>query len=67
MRSLSVALLAVSLLSTPSLAEERDDPPPPPELKVQMNMNTTNNTYTAVSNVLKTKHDTAKNSIGNVR
>lgn len=65
MRHRALALLAVSLMSTPVLAGEQDDPPPPPELQVQVNMNS--DVIGSVANVLKTRHDTAKNSIGNVR
>ena len=36
-------------------------------LKVQMSMQRENQVFTSVSNVLKTRHDTAKNAIGNVR
>ncbi|MDD9947649.1 MAG: hypothetical protein OXU20_41800 [Myxococcales bacterium] len=36
-------------------------------LMVQQRIQQQNRTYTALSNVLKTKHDTAKNSISNVR
>ena len=36
-------------------------------MKVQMAMQRENMVFTSVSNVLKTRHDTAKNSIGNVR
>jgi hypothetical protein len=32
-----------------------------------MNMQRENTIFTSVSNVLKLRHDTAKNSIGNVR
>lgn len=36
-------------------------------LQVQMVMQRENTMFTSLSNVLKTKHDTAKNSIGNIR
>lgn len=36
-------------------------------LALQNAMQNENRLYTAVSNVLKTKHDTAKNSVGNIR
>jgi hypothetical protein len=36
-------------------------------LQLQMEMQHENRSYTAISNILKTKHDTAKNSISNVR
>lgn len=36
-------------------------------LKVQMAMQRENQVFTSVSNVLKTRHDTAKNAIGNIR
>jgi uncharacterized protein YukE len=36
-------------------------------LKIQMHMQRENQIFTSVSNVLKTRHDTAKNSIGNIR
>lgn len=36
-------------------------------LKVQMAMQRENQIFTSVSNVLKTRHDTVKNAIGNVR
>lgn len=36
-------------------------------LQVQMTMQRENTMFTSLSNVLKTKHDTAKNSIGNIR
>ncbi len=35
------------------------------ELPIQQKMQNENQVYTSVSNVLKTRHDTAKNSIGN--
>ncbi|HET9957430.1 MAG TPA: hypothetical protein VFQ61_23185 [Polyangiaceae bacterium] len=36
-------------------------------LELQSQMQHENRSYTAVSNIMKTKHDTAKNSISNVR
>ncbi len=36
-------------------------------LKIQMRMQNENRLFTSISNVLKTRHDTAKNSIGNIR
>ncbi len=36
-------------------------------LQLQMHMQRENRTYTSVSNVLKTRHDTVKNSISNIR
>jgi hypothetical protein len=36
-------------------------------LQLQSQMQNENRSYTAVSNIMKTKHDTVKNSIGNVR
>jgi hypothetical protein len=36
-------------------------------LQLQNQMQNENRAYTAVSNIMKTKHDTAKNSISNVR
>jgi hypothetical protein len=36
-------------------------------LQLQTQMQTENRQYTAVSNIMKTKHDTVKNSIGNIR
>ena len=36
-------------------------------LKIQMRMQNENQLFTSVSNVLKTRHDTVKNSIGNIR
>ena len=36
-------------------------------LQLQSQMQNENRAYTAVSNIMKTKHDTVKNSIGNVR
>jgi hypothetical protein len=36
-------------------------------LQLQSQMQNENRSYTAVSNVLKTKHDTVKNSISNIR
>ena len=36
-------------------------------LQVQMSMQRENQVFTSVSNVLKTRHDTVKNSIGNIR
>ena len=36
-------------------------------LQLQSQMQNENRSYTAVSNIMKTKHDTAKNSISNVR
>ena len=36
-------------------------------LQLQINMQRENRLYTSVSNIMKTKHDTVKNSISNVR
>ena len=36
-------------------------------LKIQMRMQNENRLFTSVSNVLKTRHDTVKNSIDNIR
>ena len=36
-------------------------------LQLQSQMQQENRAYTAVSNIMKTKHDTAKNSISNIR
>lgn len=36
-------------------------------LQVQIAMQRENQVFTSVSNVLKTKHDTTKNSIGNIK
>jgi len=36
-------------------------------LQLQSQMQDENRTYTAVSNIMKTRHDTVKNSISNVR
>lgn len=36
-------------------------------LQVQMAMQRENQVFTSVSNVLKTRHDTAKNAIGNIK
>jgi hypothetical protein len=36
-------------------------------LQLQSQMQNENRSYTAVSNIMKTKHDTVKNSINNVR
>ena len=36
-------------------------------LQLQSQMQRENRSYTSVSNVMKTKHDTVKNSIGNIR
>ncbi len=36
-------------------------------LQLQQQMQNENRSYTAISNIMKTKHDTAKNSISNVR
>lgn len=36
-------------------------------LQLQSQMQHENRSYTAISNIMKTKHDTAKNSISNVR
>ncbi len=36
-------------------------------LQVQMAMQRENTMFSSISNVLKTKHDTAKNSVGNIR
>jgi hypothetical protein len=36
-------------------------------IQIQSAMQSENASFTAVSNVLKTRHDTAKNSISNVR
>ena len=36
-------------------------------LQLQQKMQNENRSYTAVSNIMKTKHDTVKNSISNIR
>jgi hypothetical protein len=36
-------------------------------LQLQETMQNENRQYTMVSNIMKTKHDTVKNSIGNIR
>ena len=36
-------------------------------LQLQSQMQHENRSYTAISNLMKTKHDTVKNSIGNIR
>ena len=36
-------------------------------LQLQSQMQHENRSYTAISNIMKTKHDTVKNSIGNIR
>jgi hypothetical protein len=36
-------------------------------LQLQSQMQQENRSYTAVSNIMKTKHDTVKNSISNIR
>jgi hypothetical protein len=36
-------------------------------LRLQSQMQHENRSYTAISNIMKTKHDTVKNSIGNIR
>ena len=36
-------------------------------LELQSQMQNESRSYTAVSNIMKTKHDTVKNSIGNIR
>ena len=36
-------------------------------LQLQMQMQRESRSYTAISNIMKTKHDTVKNSISNVR
>ena len=36
-------------------------------LQLQSQMQSENRSYTAVSNIMKTKHDTVKNSISNIR
>lgn len=36
-------------------------------LQLQQKMQNENRQFTAVSNIMKTKHDTVKNSIGNIR
>ncbi len=36
-------------------------------LQLQMQMQSENRSYTAISNIMKTKHDTVKNSISNIR
>lgn len=36
-------------------------------LQLQQQMQNENRSYTAISNIMKTKHDTAKNSISNIR
>ena len=35
--------------------------------QLQSQMQSENRSYTAVSNIMKTKHDTVKNSISNIR
>jgi hypothetical protein len=39
----------------------------PQYLQLQSQMQNENRSYTAVSNIMKTKHDTVKNSISNIR
>jgi hypothetical protein len=36
-------------------------------LQIQQEMNVQNQQFSAISNVLKTEHDTVKNAIGNIR
>jgi hypothetical protein len=36
-------------------------------LQLTSQMQNENRAYTAISNIMKTKHDTVKNSIGNIR
>ena len=36
-------------------------------LQLQTSMQRENRSYTSVSNIMKTRHDTVKNSIGNIR
>jgi hypothetical protein len=36
-------------------------------LQLQSQMQSENRSYTAISNIMKTKHDTVKNSISNIR
>ncbi len=36
-------------------------------LRIQMAMQRENQVFTSISNVMKTRHDTAKNAIGNIR
>jgi hypothetical protein len=36
------------------------------DMQLQIQMQHGNNRYTVVGNVMKTKHDTVKNSIGNI-
>jgi hypothetical protein len=55
LRALLVACVAGLALSIPAVAAD-DDAAPPSVWQ-----------YTLVSNVMKTKHDTVKNSISNVR
>ena len=39
----------------------------PQYLQLQSQMQNENRSYTAISNIMKTKHDTVKNSISNIR
>ncbi len=48
-------------------AEQAGDQVVGGELRYQTNMQTENQIFTAVSNVMKTNQDTVKNSIGNVK
>jgi hypothetical protein len=45
--------------------ESQEKPQGGDPLPVQMSIQRENQVYTSVSNVLKTRHDTVKNSIGN--
>jgi hypothetical protein len=77
MKLLPILSIALTVFATPALAEVKKTPVQPPAsmkaaqkaplLKVQMKMQNENRAFTSVSNVLKTRHDTVKNSISNVR
>jgi hypothetical protein len=63
------SLAAVSAgMITPARADDLTSSADNAQLtKVQIAMQRENMIFSSVSNVLKTKHDTAKNSIGNIR
>lgn len=58
MQALVTELMHMAQASTPNTAQL---------MQVQMAMQRENTVFTSISHVLKTRHDTAKNSIANVR
>lgn len=61
------AVVPTELLQAASALKEVSQDLKPVDLTVQMAMQQESRMFTSVSNILKTKHDTVKNSISNIR